>query len=142
MIVVVLIRHFFCLPALANLKEMLTHKDSRTFSTVTQSAAGFLSTDDGKFKYLKVRTHILKLLKHMNYVLYSEMEPALKRDISKGVRQTDGVMATKRSECVESSGQLSSCPTSSRNDNAGPTGVQDVERTGLSVSTHLPQCKK
>lgn len=60
MIVVVLIRRFFCLPALANLKEMLAHKDSRAFSTVTQSAAGFLSTDDGKFKYLKVRTHVLK----------------------------------------------------------------------------------
>lgn len=78
----------------------------------------------------------------MNYVLHSEMEPALKRDISKGVHQTDRVTATRKSECVESSGQLSSCPTSSRDDGAGPTGVQDVERAGLSVGTHLPQCKK
>lgn len=70
------------------------------------------------------------------------MEPALKRDVRKGVHQTDGVTATKRSERAESSGQLSSCPTSSRNDSAGPTGVHDVERAGLSVSTHLPQCKK
>lgn len=120
---------------------MLTHKDSKVFSTVTQSPAGFLSTDDGKFKYLKVTTHILvTVLRHSNYVLHSEMEPALKRDISKAVHQTDRVTATKRSECVESSAQLSSSPTSSRNDSTGPTGV--VERAGMSVSTHLPQSKK
>lgn len=65
------------------------------------------------------------------------MEPTLKR-VSKGVHQTDRVAVTKRSETVESAGQLSSCLTSSRNDCIGPTGVQDAQKAGVSVSKHHP----
>lgn len=57
------------------------------------------------------------------------------------MHQTDRVMVTKRSGTVESAGQLSSCLTSSRNDGIGPTGVQDVERTGVS-SAHITHSKR
>lgn len=67
------------------------------------------------------------------------MEPVFKQDMSKAVHQTGRVTVTKRSETVESAGQLSSCPTYSRNDRTGPTGVQDAEKAGVSVSTHHPQ---
>lgn len=67
------------------------------------------------------------------------MEPALKQDTSKAVDQADRDTVTRGSETVESAGQLSPRPTSSRNGGTGPTGVPDAEAAGVSVSTHYPQ---
>lgn len=119
---------------------MLAHKDSRVFSTVTQiSSVGFLSPDDGKLKNIKVKTHILGDNFEIHFVHHSEVEPALTQDMSKAVHQADRVTVTRTSETVENAGQLSSCPTSSRNFGIGVTAVQDAEKAGVSVSTHHPQ---
>lgn len=77
----------------------------------------------------------------MNYLLRSEIEPALKRDGSKAIIQLDSATMTKGSGSDPSTGQLPSCPTSSRNDRIDTIGAQDAGKAGVSVTMHHPQIK-